>query len=203
MSSATVRETVTPGSLIDRAARVSPFGGALRVASVAFGVTLTAAAAQFTMPLPFTAVPFALTPIAVLVTGMALGARLGAATQALYLLAGMAGLSVFVPSATLPPGAARLVGPTAGFLWAYPVAAFATGWLAQRGWDRKYSTSALAMVAGLAIIYLGGASWYTATITHSLSVTMATSILPFAPIDVAKILIASAVLPTVWKFTKN
>src|SRR6185295_60264 len=137
------------------------------------------------------------------VTGMALGARLGAVTQALYLAAGMVGLQVFVPSTTLPPGAARLVGPTAGFLWAYPVAAFVTGWLAERGWDRKYATSALAMVAGLAIIYIGGASWYTATITHSLTATMATSIIPFAPVDIAKILIASAVMPTVWKYTKN
>jgi biotin transport system substrate-specific component len=191
------------GSLVDRAAKASPFGGALRVASVAFGVTLTAAAAQFTMPIPFSAVPFALTPIAVLVTGMALGARLGAGTQALYLLAGMMGLAVFVPSATLPPGAARLIGPTAGFLWAYPVAAFATGWLAERGWDRKYSTSALAMIAGLAIIYIGGASWYTATVTHSIRATFATSIIPFAPFDVFKILVASAVLPTVWKLTKQ
>ena len=202
MSSLTVRGTVMQGSLVDRAARVSPFGGALRVASVAFGVALTAAAAQFTMPVPFSAVPFALTPIAVLVTGMALGARLGAVTQALYLLAGMAGLAVFVPSATLPPGAARLLGPTAGFLWAYPVAAFATGWLAQRGWDRKYASSALAMIAGLAIIYVGGASWYTATVTHSLRATLATSIIPFAPVDLAKILIASAILPSIWKFTK-
>ena len=203
MSSTAIHGTITPGSLVDHAARVSPFGTALRVASVAFGVALTAAAAQFTMPVPFSAVPFALTPIAVLVTGMALGARLGATTQALYLLAGMAGVSVFAPSATLPPGAARLLGPTAGFLWAYPVAAFATGWLAQRGWDRKYWTSALAMIAGLAIIYAGGASWYTATITHSIRATFATSIIPFAPIDVAKILIASAVLPSIWKFSKQ
>ena len=203
MSSSTLRGTAIQGSLVDHAARVSPFGSALKVASVAFGVALTAAAAQFTMPIPFSAVPFALTPIAVLVTGMALGARLGATTQALYILAGMVGLEVFVPSATLPPGAARLVGPTAGFLWAYPVAAFVTGWLGQRGWDRKYATSALAMIAGLAIIYIGGASWYTATITHSLKATFATSIIPFAPIDIAKILIASAVLPSIWKLNKQ
>jgi len=202
MSSLTVPGTIQ-GSLVDRAARVSPFGAALKVASVAFGVALTAAAAQFTMPIPFSAVPFALTPIAVLVTGMALGARLGATTQALYLMAGMIGLEVFVPSATLPPGAARLLGPTAGFLWAYPVAAFVTGWLGERGWDRKYSTSALAMIAGLAIIYLGGASWYTVTITHSLRATLATSIIPFAPVDVAKILIASAILPSIWKLSKT
>jgi biotin transport system substrate-specific component len=203
MSSSAIQGHVTPGSLIDHAARVSPFGSALRVASVAFGVALTAAAAQFTMPVPFSSVPFALTPMAVLITGMALGSRLGALTQSLYLVPGMIGLDLFVPSLPLPPGAARLLGPTAGFLWAYPVAAFAAGWLGQRGWDRKYASSALAMVAGLLIIYIGGAAWYTAMITHSLGATFATSILPFAPMDLVKILIASAVLPTIWKFTRN
>ena len=189
--------------MVERAAQVSPFGTALRVSSVVFGVALTASAAQFTMPVPFSAVPFALTPMAVLLTGAALGARLGAVSQALYLLAGIIGVQVFVPSGTLPPGAARLLGPTGGFLLAYPLAAFVTGWLAERGWDRKYATSALAMVAGLAIIYLGGAAWYTVTLTHSVSVTLATSVLPFAPLDLVKILLASAILPTIWKVTRS
>jgi biotin transport system substrate-specific component len=195
--------TVIQGSLVERAAQVSPFGTALRVSCVAFGVALTASAAQFTMPVPFSAVPFVLTPMAVLLTGAALGARLGALSQALYLLAGIVGIQVFAPSAVLPPGAARLLGPTGGFLLAYPLAAFVTGWLAERGWDRKYATSALAMVAGLAIIYIGGAAWYTITLTHSLQTTLATSVMPFAPLDLVKILFASAILPTVWKLTRN
>lgn len=195
--------TVIQGSLVERAAQVSPFGTALRVSCVAFGVALTASAAQFTMPVPFSAVPFVLTPMAVLLTGAALGARLGALSQALYLLAGIVGIQVFAPSAVLPPGAARLLGPTGGFLLAYPLAAFVTGWLAERGWDRKYATSALAMVAGLAIIYLGGAAWYTITLTHSLATTFTTSVMPFAPLDLVKILVASAILPTVWKLTRN
>lgn len=189
--------------MVERAAQVSPFGTALRVSCVAFGVALTASAAQFTMPVPFSAVPFVLTPMAVLLTGAALGARLGALSQALYLLAGIVGIQVFAPSAVLPPGAARLLGPTGGFLLAYPLAAFVTGWLAERGWDRKYATSALAMVAGLAIIYIGGAAWYTITLTHSLQTTLATSVMPFAPLDLVKILFASAILPTVWKLTRN
>jgi biotin transport system substrate-specific component len=194
--------TVISGTLIDRLTQDSPYGGALRVASVAFGVALTAASAQFTAPVPFTAVPFALTPMAVLLTGAALGARLGALTQALYLLAGLAGLEVFVPSATLPGGAARLLGPTGGFLLAYPLAAFVAGRLAESGWDRRYVTSAAAMVAGLAVIYLGGAAWYTLTVSHSLSVTFATSILPFAPFDLAKVAIGAAMLPSAWKMIR-
>ena len=190
---------VISGTLVDRATLASPFASSLRVASVVFGMALTATAAQFTLPVPFTAVPFVLTPMAVLLTGAALGARLGAASQAAYLLAGMIGLQVFAPSATLPLGAARLLGPTGGYLMAYPLAAFLTGWLAERGWDRRYATSALAMIAGLAVIHTGGALWYTATVTHSLRVTLATTVLPFAGMDIAKILIAAAVLPTAWK----
>ena len=121
---------VISGSLVDRATIASPFAGSLRVASVAFGLALTAAAAQFTMPLPFTAVPLVLTPMAVLLVGAALGSRLGAATQVAYLAAGIMGAQVFAPSAVLPLGAARLMGPTGGYLMAYPVAAFLTGYLA-------------------------------------------------------------------------
>ncbi len=194
---------VISGSLVDRATSASPFANSLRVASVAFGIALTAAAAQFTLPVPFTAVPFVLTPMAVLLVGAALGSRLGAFSQAAYLVAGILGLQVFAPSAILPPGMARLLGPTGGFLMAYPLAAFATGWLAERGWDRRYLTSAAAMLVGLAIIYTGGAMWYTATVSHSLMVTLTTSVLPFAGFDIAKILVASAVLPQAWRFLKH
>jgi biotin transport system substrate-specific component len=198
-----MRSHVISGSLVDCATVASPFASALRFASVAFGMTLTAAAAQFTLPMPFTAVPFVLTPMAVLLAGAALGARRGAYAQIAYLAAGMVGLQVFAPSAILPPGAARLLGPTGGFLMAYPLAAFLTGRLAERGWDRRYITSAFAMVAGLAVIYFGGALWYTATVSHSLAITFNTSVAPFIGLDVAKILVASAVLPTAWKFLRQ
>jgi biotin transport system substrate-specific component len=122
----------------------------VRAAGVALATMLTAAAAQFTSPLPFTAVPFTMAPLAVMLTGAALGSRLGFLSQALYLTAGAMGLAVFAPSITLPPGAARLVGPTGGYLMAYPAAAFLTGWLAERGWDRRYLTSFASMLLGLA-----------------------------------------------------
>ena len=194
---------VISGSLVDRATLASAFVGSLRVASVAFALALTAAAAQFTLPLPFTAVPLVLTPMAVLLVGTALGSRLGAASQIAYLMAGMVGLQVFAPSAVLPPGAARLLGPTGGYLMAYPVAAFLTGYLAERGWDRRYLTSALAMLAGLLVIHTSGALWYTATVTHSIRVTLATTVAPFAALDIAKVLITAAILPAAWKLLSN
>jgi len=69
--------------------------GAIRAAAVGLIAALTAAAAQVSVQLPFTPVPFTLQPMVVLLGGAALGPRLGLASQALYLLAGIAGLPVF------------------------------------------------------------------------------------------------------------
>src|SRR5262245_65827547 len=121
-------------------------GRGIQIASVLFITALTSAAAQISIPLPFTAVPLTLQPMIVLVGALALGSRLGAASQILYLAAGIAGLPVFAASATLPPGALRLLGPTGGYLMAYPIAAFVAGYLAERGFDRRYLTSVLAVL---------------------------------------------------------
>ena len=103
-----------------------------RAGAVAFVTVLTIVAAQVSIPLPFTPVPFTFQPMIVLVGGLALGARLGMASQILYLALGIAGLPVFAASPVLPPGVARLLGPTGGYLLSYPFAAFVTGCLAQR-----------------------------------------------------------------------
>jgi biotin transport system substrate-specific component len=170
-----------------------------RAASLALAVALTAAAAQFTIPLPFTAVPFVLTPLVVLLAGAALGSRLGFAAQALYLAAGAAGLDVFAPSATLPPGAARLAGPTGGYLWAYPLAAFVTGSLAERGWDRRYWTSLAAMLLGMSVIFLGGVAWLALAFTGSLPAAIASGLAPFVLADIVKAAVAAAILPAAWR----
>ena len=138
--------------------RVDDRGGefAIRALSMLFITVLTAAAAQISFPLPFTQVPFTFQPMVVLVGGLVLGSRLGLASQMLYLAAGIAGLPVFAASATLPPGFLRLLGPTGGYLMAYPVAAFVVGALAERGFARRYASSVSAMLVGLVIIYAAG-----------------------------------------------
>jgi biotin transport system substrate-specific component len=171
-----------------------------KVAAVAGAVVLTAAAAQCTLPLPFTSVPFVLTPLAVLLTGAALGPRLGASAQIVYLVLGAIGLPVFAPSLTLPPGLLRLAGPTGGFLMAYPAAAFAAGWLAARGWDRRYVTSALAMTAGLAVIFAGGAAWFMVASHATLASALNLAVWPFLPFDLVKVLVAAVILPQTWRF---
>ncbi len=171
----------------------------IRAGAVMLAVALTAAAAQFTMPLPFTAVPFVLTPLVVLLSGAVLGSRLGMLTQVAYLAIGAAGLPVFAPSVTLPPGAARLIGPTGGYLMAYPIAAFLVGLLAEREWDRRYVTAAAAMLIGLAVIFAGGISWLTVSVTHSLGAAVTSGLVPFIALDVIKVAAAAAILPQAWK----
>ena len=111
-------------------------GTAIRVASVALITVLTAAAAQVSIPLPFTPVPFTLQPMVVLLGGAVLGSRLGMCAQVLYLLAGIAGFPVFAASPLLPQ--ARSVCSAHGYIWiSYPIAAFLCRWLAERGFDRR------------------------------------------------------------------
>ena len=126
----------TGTTLLTSVSARTDMSGVIRAAAVLFVAVLTAVAAQVSIPLPFTPVPFTLQPMIVLVGAAALGARLGMASQVIYLLAGIAGLPVFATSAVLPQGFLRLLGPTGGFLMAYPLAAFVAGWLAERGFDR-------------------------------------------------------------------
>ena len=177
----------------------------LRAASVVFIAVLTAAAAQVSVPLPFTPVPLTLQPMVVLLGGAVLGSRLGFASQMLYLAAGIVGLPVFAASPLLPPGAARLLGPTAGFLLSYPVAAFVAGWLAERGFDRRYLTSVASMAAGLVVVFASGILWLAFTLAPanpgaSLALALQAGLYPFLALDIVKLFIAAAVLPGVWRF---
>jgi biotin transport system substrate-specific component len=175
----------------------------IRVGAVLFVVALTSAAAQISVPLPFTQVPFTFQPMVVLLGGLALGPRLGLASQVLYLLAGIAGLPVFAASATLPPGALRLLGPTGGYLMSYPVAALVTGYLAERGFDRRYFTSVLAMLAGLLIVYACGAIWLgvfarTGSAPMGIQAALAAGVYPFIAADLVKLVVAAVILPGFW-----
>lgn len=178
-------------------------GFAIRTASVLFLAVLTAAAAQVSVQLPFTPVPLTLQPMVVLLGAAALGPRLGALSQVLYLTAGIAGLPVFAFSAALPQGAARLLGPTGGYLMSYPAAAFVTGWLALRGFDRRYLTSVLAMLAGLLVIYAGGVLWLSAFVPGGpgLAGALQAGVYPFVLPDLVKLFVAAAVLPGIWRLT--
>ena len=179
------------------------FRAAEQAGAVLFVTMLTAIAAQVSIPLPFTPVPFTFQPMVVLLGAAALGPRLGMASQILYLALGFAGLPVFAFSPILPQGAARLLGPTGGYLMAYPLAAFAAGWLAGRGFDRRYVTAVLAMICGLAVVFAGGILWLTIASKPSIGLAgaLAAGFVPFIIPDLLKLLAAAAVMPGLWRIT--
>jgi len=99
-------------------------------------------------------------------------------------------------------GIFRVLGPTGGYLMSYPIAALVTGTLAERGFDRRYITSVIAMAAGLAIIFTGGVLWlaWFARPAHSgLTGALQTGLYPFLPADIIKICVAAAVMPGIWR----
>jgi len=185
-------------------------GLGVRIGAVLLVTTLTAAAAQISVPVPLTPVPLTFQPMVVLLAGAALGPRLGLISQALYLAAGIAGLPVFAASAALPPGIMRLLGPTGGYLLSYPIAAWVTGSLAARGFDRRYVTAVIAMGAGLTVIFAGGVTWLAwfalptsgvELVRPGFRAALASGFYPFIVFDLAKVLVAAAALPAFWKLT--
>lgn len=175
--------TVAPQGLLKKATMV-----------VAFSL-LVALSAQVAIPLPFTPVPLTLQTFAVLLTGALLGSRMGALALMLYVIEGAAGLPFF--SAGRGGAAYLLFTPATGYLLSYPIAAFATGWLAERGWDRKYLSAAAAMFIGSAIILVGG--WLGFLRFQPAASSFVMGVAPFVPGDLVKVALAAAMLPTGWK----
>lgn len=158
-----------------------------------------AAAAQFSIhigPIPITGQSFA-----VLLTGALLGSRLGAAAVIAYLIEGAVGLPFFAPGGA--PGILRFFGPTAGYLIAFPAAAFVTGAFAENGWDKKYHTAVAAMAVGSLIILLGGWGFYSILTNTPPVAAFKLAVLPFLAGDVIKIALGAAVLPTGWALLKR
>src|SRR6266550_3758649 len=167
----------------------------VRVLAVVLGAVLVALAAQVAVPLPGTPVPMTLQPMAVLLVGGLLGARLGALSMILYLAMGAAGLPVFTPAVPLL-GIARLFGPTGGYLLAYPVAAYAGGVLTpgwQPGVSRPWLRTALGVISGLLLIHLGGLA-QLAILTGNLSAAARFGTVPFLLGDLLKIAVLVPVL---------
>lgn len=155
---------------------------------------LTAVAAQLSFKLPITGVPFTLQVLTVLLAGLLLGARWGAAALAAYVALGAAGVPVF---AGFKSGLGVLLGPTGGYLFSYPVAALVTGLAAGTGARAGLGRLALAALAGLLVIYAGGAGWAVLVGGKGFLAVMSGWVLPFVPYDLAKAALAVAVARSV------
>jgi biotin transport system substrate-specific component len=167
---------------------------------------LVSLSAQISIPLPFTPVPITMQTLMVLLTGALLGSRLGAITLAAYLAEGLAGLPVFAGgtsawSSSRIPGVPVIMGPSAGYLVGFIFAAGLVGFLAERGWDRRWWSTLLAMVLGNLVIYAFGVGWLSTFL--GLNPAFVAGMLPFLPGDALKIVIALIVLPGGWSLVGN
>lgn len=159
---------------------------------------LTALSAQIVIPIG--AIPITGQTFAVLLTGALLGSRLGAITMIVYLLEGASGLPFFSGG---HGGLLHLMGPTGGYLIAFPAAAFITGAFAEHGWDRKFLTAGAAMAVGSLVIMLSGWVWFSLVMRTSPAITLFDTVLKFIPGDIVKIGLAAAALPSGWKMLKR
>jgi len=159
---------------------------------------LTALSAQIVIPVG--AVPFTAQTFAVLLTGALLGSRLGAITMIVYLIEGASGLPFFSGGTS---GFWHLLGPTGGYLVAFPAAAFITGAFAEHEWDRSFFTAAAAMAIGSIVIMLAGWLWFSLVLRTSPVLTFFDAVLKFIPGDILKICAAAAVLPSGWKLLRR
>ncbi len=162
---------------------------AARQGAIVVGASLfVALCARLSLPLPFTPVPLTLANFGVLLVALLLGSKRGGAALALYLAQGAAGLPVFSPAG--PGGIAQLLGPTGGYLLAYPVAAFVAGWIAERG-ARKFGRFLVAALAAEIVIFTGGLAWL-AILTQGATQAMSFGLYPFVFAEIAKIAAAAA-----------
>jgi biotin transport system substrate-specific component len=163
---------------------------ALRQISVVLGASLLVAlCARITLPLPFTPVPLTLQNFGVLLVGLLLGRRRAFAALVLYLAEGASGIPVFNP--TGPGGLAQLLGPTGGFLLAYPLVAALAGWIFERG-SQTFARAAAAALASEILLFLGGLSWL-AVLTHSIATAIRFGLYGFIFAEIIKIMLAAGI----------
>ena len=163
-----------------------------RAALAVFGCAALTLSAK--IQIPFWPVPFTLQTMIVLLAGMALGWRLGAATVALYLAQGALGAPVFAQGG----GIAYFAGPTGGYLVGFLAAAALTGRLAEIGWGRTVVSTVAAMLAGTAIIFACGLAWLSYLI--GVEKAILGGLVPFLASEGLKIVIAAILMPVCWRF---
>ena len=154
---------------------------------------LTALLARLRIPLPFTPVPITGQTLGVLLAGATLGARRGFLSQVLYILAGAAGLHVFAGGS--------LAGPTAGYLWSFPLAALLVGWLVDRGAARRTSSLTAALVLADSCIMASGVLWLSTFVRITIRQALGLGFMPFWEGEVLKIVMVALLLPLTFRST--
>ncbi len=161
-----------------------------RVLAVTIGALLVALAAQVEIPLSFSPIPITLQGLAIVLVGLTLGPRYGAAALVTYLTAGLVGLPVFSGASF---GFIKFLGPTGGYLVAFPFGAWVAGYIVTRGSQLGNPVRyVLAALAGMATIHAGGWAWL-AIVTHDPVAAFRLGVLPFALLDPVKAILAAMI----------
>jgi biotin transport system substrate-specific component len=176
--------------------RAFPRSGVVSVLLVVAAAALTALAAQWHIYLPFTPVPISGQTFAVLLTGAALGWKLGAAGQILYIAAGALGAPVFTEGSS---GRDVITGATGGYIIGFVFAAGLVGWMAEHRQDRTFATMFTAFVVGSTVIYVFGVAGLMIATGWDLSEAVEKGVVPFLLGDLIKAAAAGLLLPGAWK----
>lgn len=171
---------------------------------LAIAATLfVAACAHVSIPLFFTPVPITLQTFAVILIGMILGPVAGFSTMVLYLAEGAVGLPVFSPAG--PGGMAHLLGPNAGYLFAYPLAAAAAGWIV-RSLPRvisRFSSAVLAGIGSSVITFTLGAGWLAHLLHLGSTAVWSLAVAPFLAGEAIKITAAAGIYGSVQRWRRS
>jgi biotin transport system substrate-specific component len=178
-----------------------PRSGLLTDALLALGgAAFIGLLAQISYQPDFTPVPYTMQTFGVLLVGAAYGLRLGAVTSFLYVLLGIVGVPLY---AEQKHGWDVFKGATGGYLVGFILAAALTGWLAERGWDKRFASSVTMMLTGNVVIYTCGAIWLHHWLHANWNTTLTDGVYYFVPGDLVKLYLAAAALPGAWKLVQR
>jgi len=167
-----------------------------RSLAIGVGALIVALSAQVIVPVPFSPVPMTLQPLAVLGVGGLLGGPAGLGALLLYIALGVVGLPVFAGGGS---GLLHLMGPTGGYLLAFPVAAGLTGALVSPVFAPGAAGASgvlrvlLACALGMAIIHVGGVA-QLALLGGNPAAAFRMGFIPFLTGDLLKVGLAAGLI---------
>lgn len=165
---------------------------------VVAGSILITLSAKISIPLSFSPIPVTIQTLVILLIGTIYGSKRSSLAVLVYISQGIIGIPVFAKTGS---GFAYLLGPTGGYLIGFVFAAFITGYFAEKGWDRSFWKTSLAMTIGTSFIFIFGVGWLCSF--HGFSKAVMVGFVPFIVEAIITIIIAITLIPSGWKILEK